>query len=63
MDSMGSHMEPPGEKGAKIGLKPPQDTPGTSQDVQWIENGIEVEDKCLGLPRIPQDFLGFAWIP
>ena len=44
----GSQMELPGErKGAKMGPKPPQDTPDTSQDVQWIENGAKMEDKCL----------------
>ena len=46
----GSQMELPGErKGAKMGPKPPQDTPDTSQDVQWIGNGAKMEDKC---PRI-----------
>ena len=43
----GSQMELPGErKGAKIGPKPSQDTTDTSQDVQWIENGAKMEDKC-----------------
>ena len=44
----GSQMELPGErKGAKMGPKPPQGTPDTPQDVQWIENGPKMEDKCL----------------
>ena len=50
----GSQMELPGErKGAKMGPKPAQDTPDTSQDVQWIENGAKMKTSALGFARIP----------
>ena len=44
----GSQIELQGvQKGAQMSPKPPKDTPDTTQDVQWIENVPEMEDKCL----------------